>query len=1747
MPPENNKAYSARNVFDGLVRAFHQYLEAQYHVWDESLIAGRRHLLESSGTTFQEPHLEATPFYLGGKKYRELAIPDSAKDILTLAARRPNAGIFPKPYLHQAQALEAFLGRDAEIIVATGTGSGKTESFLMPILGALAVESRLRPLSWDIPGVRALLLYPMNALVNDQLGRLRRLFGDPDVAKALKGRRPGRATFGMYTSRTPYPGKSSPGKDRERIGKVLEQLYQNVSAEVRESLEREGKWPAKDIDRFISSLFVTGDEDSELLSRQEMQRTAPDLLVTNYSMLEYMLLRPIEKTVFEQTAHWLASDSSNRFMVVLDEAHMYRGSGGAEVAYLLRRLHSRLRIPRDRVKYILTSASLGSGDEAARRIENFAAELTGLSSNQPPFLLIKGNTDRKKGERPCTVTEARALARFDFAALHRTYESMKDAGEAFAALCEMLDYKPAERIVDEESLRQAVYTWLGSFGPAALTANLITSRPRTLGAIAAVLCPAMQEASEAFESLLALMSFGREQGTNRVFAPVRSHLFFRGLPGLFACIDPNCRTRLRTDEPTRLGQIYGTPRLRCECSARVYELLTHRDCGAAFIRGYLADENADFLWHERARGLWADLQLLEGHFLVEVDRKSADAEGVLTWLHIPTGQLSAREPSESKRNEYLRVLRPDGVVVERGRPILTFNKECPVCVRGWQGTSKIMDLATKGEAPFAHLVREQVALQPMTQLPTEQAPNGGRKSLLFSDGRQKAARLARDIPREIEQDVFRQLLFMAVDALKRIGREPVLSHWIYVAFLDVLARTGLQLLDGEDRNTLLRHVREYKKWHAGNLVDAIQEFASPPPAGFKALLHRQLGSRFYSVYALTLGYLRPTAKASQVAAEAFTQLPKSELLDLAPVWLQNFADKFAFDPDEKAGIRIRAAGYPVSGGLAAKSGFSKRQHDFLTGRVQDFDALLKALSGALCERDASGALFLAPKRVALALAVNDTWYQCTRCTAISPVRWWGRCPNCLTDGPVPVQPGATSYLRARKGFWRDPIVDALEGRETPLNITVEEHTAQLSYRDVDEPSPTTEEFERRFKDILIGPEDTSIDVLSSTTTMEVGIDIGSLVAVGLRNVPPLRQNYQQRAGRAGRRGSAISTVVTYAQNSPHDSFYFEKPEAIIAGEPTLPSVDTRNPKIIKRHVRAQLIQAFFHQKGAGGGSANIFTMLGDTWTFYNGEGTFSLKSFSDWLASPDVTLTHEAIQAWLPAEFEEKPSDVAAEFLRDLRTVKPSSKDELEQADEHLIEFLFSRSFLPSYAFPRDLCALQIEQRSPAGRAQIVQRPQQGLNIALSEYAPGRFVVVDKKTYRIGTVAASGTSVIEDRAERLFSGKRLYVHCPACLFTAGFLQELKQDTLCPLCRSAHLDAVAVIQPEVVYPENGKEVDEYDDEQIYSQSTGAQLPLPEGEAPFEGAPFLSQGRLAFARNQPLVMVNKGTQGSNGDGFLVCNRCGKTALDGKPMGSHRRDYQVDTRRGGQQLSHRCNGEFESVYLGYSFASDILLFRIPVPKPLRFDAKSKRARQPIADALQSLCDAFVIATSRQLDIDNREINSGYRFVRLGADHYADIFLYDTLSGGAGYATQAGEVFPKIFEQVEKLLADCSCYSSCDRCLRYYGNRMHHELLDRYLALDLARFIRTGEFPKMFDKREQAEELRPLVQMLSLAGWNVQHSQEAPIIASRASRTLELHCYPSLIDPVNVGFIPSTSSYAFSPYELSRDLPGAYAEVTQ
>src|SRR5262249_5156618 len=241
---------------------------------------------------------------------------------------------------------------------------------------------------------------------------------------------------------------------------------------------------------------------------------------------------------------------------------------------------------------------------------------------------------------------------------------------------------------------------------------------------------------------------------------------------------------------------------------------------------------------------------------------------------------------------------------------------------------------------------------------------------------------------------------------------------------------------------------------------------------------------------------------------------------------------------------------------------------------------------------------------------------------LSPVSLFDSCVNCGGNRVLVLDPQTSEYLCSRKGFWRDALAACLAGRARPSDICAEEHTAQLSYRDQGEGHATPERYELRFQDVVLAGQENvgPIDVLSCTTTMEVGVDIGSLVAIGLRNVPPQRENYQQRAGRAGRRGAAVSTVVTFSQEGPHDSYYFAHPAAVFSGPPRPPLVHTDNARIARRHVHSYLLQTFFHQtidRGVsppGGTSGRLDSALGEVRTFLQGSDPgFTLADFRFWI------------------------------------------------------------------------------------------------------------------------------------------------------------------------------------------------------------------------------------------------------------------------------------------------------------------------------------------------------------------------------------------------------------------------------------------------------------------------------------------------------------------------------------------------------
>ena len=300
-----------------LSATYRRYLRSLLPVRDAAIAAALAERIADSPLLTKGPILEATPPYRTGASLREL-IADGVLDPAFARLGGPTLPLDRPLYLHQEQAIrKAAAGRN--LVVASGTGSGKTECFLLPVLSALTAEHAAGTLG---PGVRALLLYPMNALANDQVRRLRQLLaGTPHI------------TFGRYTGDTP---------ERAQEGASLfEELNPG-----------EPRLPG------------------ELLSREEMRESPPHLLLTNYAMLEYLLLRPADLDLFEgkHGGHW-------RF-VILDEAHVYDGAKAEEVGMLLRRLRERVGRSVTSAdagfQAIATSATVGDRPQA---VTEFAAKL----------------------------------------------------------------------------------------------------------------------------------------------------------------------------------------------------------------------------------------------------------------------------------------------------------------------------------------------------------------------------------------------------------------------------------------------------------------------------------------------------------------------------------------------------------------------------------------------------------------------------------------------------------------------------------------------------------------------------------------------------------------------------------------------------------------------------------------------------------------------------------------------------------------------------------------------------------------------------------------------------------------------------------------------------------------------------------------------------------------------------------------------------------------------------------------------------------------------------------------------------------------------------------------------------------------------------------------------------------------------------------------------------------------------------
>ncbi len=1818
--PTGDERFTPTRLVRRLQEALQGYIESAYPLNDPTLVRARRRLLEDEEgghLLAQEPYIETTTRYATSKStYGDLGLTPEVAGFFSKLARTPSAQstpeddrrvLFPAFYVHQERAFREFLVEQRDVVVATGTGSGKTECFLVPMLGSLYDEAVRSPLTFEQPGVRALILYPMNALVNDQLSRLRLLFGDPAVADAFKGLGKARRfpRFGMYTGRTPYPGPRTTSRDGDRVKPLLD-YYLGLSPEVEEHLRRMGRYPAKDLQAFCAlnearrrthqsgrragheytdhnweRRLHTGPDDCELLTRQEMVHGAgsrpghaPDVLVTNYSMLEYMLMRPFERPIFAETKRWLDQDGT-QLLLVLDEAHMYRGAKGAEVAFLIRRLRARLGIHErpDKLRVIATSASLGEGAAAVDAVKRFAADITGKRPES--FEAITGTREVPTPASPAPKNVADTLASLDLDGINEAL----DAPALRETLAPLLP-KIASPNDDENTVLAELYAALKNQPWVNQLVKEAAGHAVALRDLAPRVFPDHPDARRALEALLTVCTLARNKADEPGLVPTRVHGLFRGLHGLYACVNQRCEGRQsEPGENAILGKLFTTPRAVCDaCGCRVFEIASCRSCGSPYLLAYSQEDSLDrlsFLWGETEGALFR-LELLPG-----TPRYTDRTE--LVRLHLRTGYLDTgnRFPDDEVR-ELAIWLDSDG------KRDASFDR-CAMCQPAAPAKGRIYDFRTRGEQPFTALIEAQFAEQP-PQKKDARLPNHGRKVLVFSDGRQKAARLAPALEHSHARDLFRQVVALAAHELRDKAGISAMQY-LYPAVVHLCVQRGYDLFPASDEVEFHNHLGQVKGKTLQQTIAMANRGWLRATRSFSQAIFSELTDRYYSLQALALATIEEDPETADIVFDDFPSvgLEADAQRVLFRAWLRQHLERRSFRPDG-AETRELGEGWAHPQGINAariEHVLPNRFDQYLahvlagdTDKVAEvstwFQHVVRTKGLLHFESDL---YYLQLQGLSLNLRLDADWLRCRDCARIHPEALADACPACL--GAV-VEVDA-DYLDARTGFYRRQVHRAFDERALePFGLLAAEHSAQLTGQPNESAFNKVEEYELRFQDV---PLDNlpPIDVLSCTTTMEVGIDIGALSGVALRNVPPHVANYQQRAGRAGRRGRSIASVITYAHGTSHDAHFFDHPEQIISGDVRAPIVYVENQQVLARHVHAYLVQRFFHERvPPDPTSYDLFGSLGSVEQFLSEVHPCSLLKLEAWLDEHSDVLQRE-LAGWVPtfsfglnepvvgvqdtirnaiANTKTRIRDVlpVAEYeARD--TLADLERESLERRlEEPLLETLIGHAVFPRYAFPTDVVTFWVSKPRQQGDAPNKRtfdyEPQRDLQLALTEYAPGRSLTIDKWRFE----SAALYSPYEPSPAHTIKRQRPYTSCSDCSW-ATMDGALAQATLCPVCGSDQLTRTAFITPAGFAPDlNAKrEIDRGQAISYAGMTDRARLEPqdpPSAWTEDEG----SDGRLRrWTGPRRLVMVNKGV---GQRGFRVCPHCGRSEPEygpgftatklmkrGAPT-SH--DHPLER---GKVCAGVADGPF---YLGHEFPTDALLLRLRVTAPVQLGAATTTGLITRASrmALSSLVEALGLAASRTLQIDEGELSGWWTPVMGGRPDEAQLYLYDLLPGGAGYARAVGNDLPTVLDAAEALLGGCDCPSSCYRCIRHYGNHWIHASLDRHLALALLRHFRTGELPGLTDQ-DKDRALVALRQLLALRGITYEENAHVggtriPLIIRLPNSRVCVDVHHPLIDPLahespvmaaaRSHFLEAVSLGAF---DLLHDLPSAVARL--
>ena len=1515
------------SVSEEILKEFEMYQTTTFPILDQDLREKVLKTIREENLLWKGPYISLERDYVPGKSLRDLSDEGLiSKEVVDMFS---SYGI-ERLYDHQERAIRRILA-GKNTIIATGTGSGKTEAFLIPIVEYCHRNRGKR-------GVKALLIYPMNALANDQYERLRRL---------LKG---SGITFGIYTSRTPE------------------------------------KMDERPIDAI----------DEEVTTREEIQKDPPDILITNYSMLEYLLVRKEDQKIFKEKAL--------KFLV-LDEIHTYKGALGAEVACLIRRLKGHVGKLGGELICIGTSATVKSKyDKDKRKLREFSTDLFGEEFDEEFLIEEKYYFPVGRAEE---VPEDPRIEEEDLDVEVTLEEDMIPLLEKLTGSEFRGGVKPEEW----------AYSVLERNKIATLIETRLLEGAKTIRELAEVIREEVPERRETpmeylereVKAYLLCGIFAKRDGRSR-FRP-RVHVFLRGFQGLVRCSNPSC------------GEIFNDGKTRCpKCGSITFPLEVCRNCGQDFLktRTYSLGDgrsillpNDDYDSDENTMHITSEIKEVYG----EEDGRRKISKGYFC----PKCSLfstSSRRPCDHEAVE---------VYVSHNKLNI-----CPAC-GGRYGNREVVTLVRSGIASDISVITTTL----LSNLDFSE-----RKTLIFTDNRQDTAHQAGYMEDRHMQFTIRQLIY---DLLKREGRALEMNSlgekvWTLGESKGIFERPKTKEAESREIDKIQFLVlEEFSRSPRLRMTLEALGLLTVNYGRLEELRNEEKFKEILSAYNIEEEDLLKTIRVfldemrfrRAIYHPLYSRRPDRRTLEAWGISLPRNWKIAVFSMSKRRETLREHQIYPLTSGGPVKTVLESVVHKLHgisgseTGRFIEQVVLLLKEKGYLKEVSIGNTRGLQVNSEAMEVVPFEEVWFCKSCTRAYPYKL----KKCVTYRC----PGTPEEWKIERGnFYAYHYT-----KHEPIGIKVAEHSSQV-------PIEVRQTYEEEFSN-------GNRNVLVCTPTLELGVDIGQLVSVIMRNVPPMPSNYAQRAGRAGRR-EGMAVIISYARGNPHDSYFFQRPNEMITGEIFPPVFRLDNERVIRRHVRSLILEKM---------NSRLPTMLEEMVERYQENDIWKYRMKRDISMIEELRMRKEELIkeifsvfrddiergriAWLTKkyleevienffdEMEEALSPLIealnyierglAPIVDKLSKGKNLTRDETREltklnerkqellTDKYIaytLSFLREHGFLPGYAFPGRQSVLYLpDRKEPLIRDDY---------IAIREFAPGNYIYVDRKKYQ-----AIGVNLKEIRKalDIVNREENTYKVCDGgCDYVTRDVYEVR----CPHCGSP-LSKRNYVEPIFYYSRKIDRVSSMEERREYKPYVIREYLETEGK---KGKDYsLENMEMRFRRNSKLMIVN---MGRGGEKFQICVKCGRWK---------------EKDEGWEEIHRGCDGtssDLVRVDLASRKIADTLVI---VPKIEESDEKERKK------FLKTLLHAILLGIHITLETEYNEVRGFVRTLRLesGKKTIEEIVLYEEVPGGVGYLETAAQNMREIIRKAYEVLYGHECDEACYNCLKNYYNQADHQYLDKKL----------------------------------------------------------------------------------------------------